>query len=449
MTGAIANHLVLSSRFRLDMMPSCRLLGFPTGGAQYSGWRKQRAMETAVFDDLIVLEIAQGVSGPHATMQLGDFGARVIKIEPPQGDWTRAMGPPFVDGESALFLSLNRNKQSVALDITTSKGQDLLRQLIPTADVLVLDMVPAERQARHLTYAELSPLNSRLVYCAITPFGEGGPMANQPGSELGLQAVSGYTRYVGEPGGEPVRLGTDIAGMNTGIMAYQGIVAALIARQHSGVGQDVYVSQLGSLLATKSIMLGVQNNPDEWDGFHVSATTDGPEVGWQTQDRPITFDFGTSPDGWAKFCRQLGLERLIDDPRFEDWYRTMCLGAESQDLRHEYERGFADKSSDELIELIRELGGNAFPYLDYEALLSSEQVSRLDILEAVSTPSGETLRLIGFPWQLSGEQPQVHSAPPRLGADTDRVFAELGLNAEHCQALRQQGIIGTLNEHGE
>ena len=349
---------------------------------------------------------------------------------------------PFVEGESALFLSLNRNKQSVALDLTTPKGQDLLRRLIPTADVLVLDMLPAERQARHLSYADLSPLNPRLIYCAIPPFGEAGPMATQPGSELGLQAISGYTRYVGEPGGEPVRLGADIAGMNTGIMVYQGIVAALIARQHSGVGQDVHVSQLGSLLTTKSIMLGVQNNPDEWDGFHAASTTDGPEVGWQTQDRPITFDFGTSPDGWAKFCRQLGLESLIDDPRFEDWYRTMCLGAESQELRHEYERGFADKSSDELIEMIRELGGNAFPYLDYEALLSSEQVNRLDILEDVPTPGGETLRLIGFPWQLSGESLRVRSAPPRLGADTDQVLQELGLNAEHLEALRQQDIIG-------
>ncbi len=401
-------------------------------------------METAVFDDLIVLEIAQGVAGPHATMQLGDFGARVLKIEPIEGDWTRTMGPPFVGGESALFLSLNRNKQSVALDITSPKGQELLRQLIPTADVLVLDMLPVERQARHLTYADLSPLNHQLIYCAITPFGEQGPMANQPGSELGLQAISGYTRYVGEPGAEPVRLGADIAGVNTGIMVYQAIVAALIARQHSGVGQDVHVSQLGSLLTTKAIMLGVQNNPDEWDGFHVSSTTDGPETGWQTQDRPITFDFGTSPDGWETFCRQLGLAHLIDDPRFEDWYRTMCLGAESQELRHEYEVGFADKSSDELIALIRELGGNAFPYLEYDALLSSEQVSRLDILEEVpsSGDETETLRLIGFPWQFSEEQPCVRSAPPRLGADTDRVLEALGLNEEYREALRQQGIIG-------
>jgi crotonobetainyl-CoA:carnitine CoA-transferase CaiB-like acyl-CoA transferase len=317
-----------------------------------------------------------------------------------------------------------------------------VHQLIPRVDVLVLDLLPAERQARHLTYADLSALNPKLIYCAITPFGEQGPMANQPGSELVLQAVSGYTRYVGEPGGEPVRVGADIAGINTGIFVYQAIVAALIARQHSGVGQDVQVSQLGSLLTTKTILLGVQNNPDEWDGFHLSSTTDGPEYGWQTQDRLITFDFGTSPDGWQAFCRRVGLAHLIDDPRFADWYRTMCLGAEAQQLRHEYERGFADKASDDLIEMIRELGGNAFPYLDYDTVLASEQVESLNILEEVPKPNGETLCMIGFPWQFSNIQPQVRSAPPRLGADTAAVLQELGWTAERCQALRQQGVVG-------
>ena len=399
-------------------------------------------METALFDDITILEIAPGVAGPYATMQLGDFGARVIKIEPLQGDWTRAMGPPFADGESSLFLSVNRNKQSVALDVTAPEGLEIVHELIPRVDVLVLDLLPAERQARHLTYADLSALNPKLIYCAITPFGEQGPMANQPGSELVLQAVSGYTRYVGEPGGEPVRVGADIAGINTGIFVYQAIVAALIARQHSGVGQDVQVSQLGSLLTTKTILLGVQNNPDEWDGFHLSSTTDGPEYGWQTQDRPITFDFGTSPDGWQAFCRRVGLAHLIDDPRFADWYRTMCLGAEAQQLRHEYERGFADKASDDLIEMIRELGGNAFPYLDYDTVLASEQVESLNLLEEVPKPNGETLCMIGFPWQFSNIQPQVRSAPPRLGADTAAVLQELGWTAERCQALRQQGVVG-------
>lgn len=155
-------------------------------------------MEAALFDDITILEIAPGVAGPYATMQLGDFGARVIKIEPLQGDWPRAMGPPFADGESSLFLSVNRNKQSVTLDVTAPEGLEIVRQLIPRVDVLVIDLLPAERQARHLAYADLSALNPKLIDCAITPFGERGPMANQPGSELVLQAVSGYTRYVGD-----------------------------------------------------------------------------------------------------------------------------------------------------------------------------------------------------------------------------------------------------------
>ena len=382
-------------------------------------------MTNAVFQHLTVIELAQGVSGPYAAMQLGDFGARVIKIEPPEGDWSRAMGPPFVQGESALYLGLNRNKESLALDYTQPEGREQLRALVQIADVLIIDLLPVERQTLRLDYADLAPLNPRLIYCAITPFGEAGPMANQPGSELILQAVSGYTRYVGEPGGEPVRLGADMAGVNTGAFAYQAIVAALIARQQSGVGQATYVSQLGALLATKTIMLGAQHSPDDWDGFHLVASTDGPEHGWKTQDGYITCDFGASWEAWAAFCERIGLGHLIDDPRFEDWYRTMCLGAEAQLLRHEYEKGFADKTSQELIDLIRELGGNAFPYLDYDHLLRTEQVESLSVLVDAPLPEGGALRVVGCPWQSSALKPDIRTAPPRLGAHTEAILAEL------------------------
>jgi crotonobetainyl-CoA:carnitine CoA-transferase CaiB-like acyl-CoA transferase len=400
-------------------------------------------MHTALFDDLTVVELAQGIAGPFATMQLGDFGARVIKIEPLQGDWTRAMGPPFVGDQSALFLSVNRNKQSLALDDTTAQGMELLRQLVARADVLVVDLPPAERQKRQLTYADFAALHPHLIYCAITPFGEQGPLASCRGSELVLQAASGYTRYVGEPGGEPVRLGADIAGINSALFAYQAIVAALLVRQQSGIGQEVQVSQLGSLLTTKTIMLGAQSNPDDWDGFHLAATTDGPEHGWQTRDRAMTFDFGTSPDGWQQFCRRLGLDHLVDDPRFTDWYRTMCLGAEAQELRHEYERGFVGKTAEELIALVRELGGNAFPYLSYDDLLDSEQVRSLELLEDVPHSAHDTLRLIGFPWQCSEMQPAVRSAPPRLGEHTTAILQELGIEMPRIETLWERRIIAT------
>jgi crotonobetainyl-CoA:carnitine CoA-transferase CaiB-like acyl-CoA transferase len=398
-------------------------------------------MATALFDDLTVIELAQGVAGPYATMQLGDFGARIIKVEPLRGDWTRTTGPPCMGTESALFLSVNRNKQSLALDDTTPEGQALLRQLVATADVVVTDMLPAARQARQFTYADLAAHNARLIYCAITPFGESGPLANQPGAELVLQAAAGYTRYVGTPGGEPVRLGADIAGINTALFVYQAILAALLARQHSGVGQEVQVSQLGALLATKTIMISAQSNPDAWDGFHLAATTDGPEHGWHTRDGAITFDFGTSPDGWQEFCQRLGLEHLINDPRFADWYRTMCLGAESQALRHEYEGGFVGHSADEIMGLIRELGGNAFPYLHYDELLHSEQVQSLEILTDVPLSTGGALRMVGFPWHFSALQPDVRVAPPRLGEHTEAILRELGVDFDRLKGLRERHII--------
>lgn len=398
-------------------------------------------MDTGIFDDIVILEYAQGIAGPYATMQLADFGARVIKIEPLQGDWSRAMGPPFIGDDSAVFLALNRNKQSLALDTNSQEGMEILLQLITRADVLVVDLPPAQRQEQFLTYETLAPLNRQLVCCSITPFGEHGPLAEQPGAELILQAVSGYTRYVGQPGGEPVRLGADIAGINTALFVYQAIVAALLARQQQGMGQEVQVSQLGSLLATKTLMIAAQGDPDEWDGFHLAAMTDGPEHGWKTRDGTITFDFGTSPDGWQAFCRRLDLEHLVTDPRFVDWYRTMCLGAEAQSLRHEYEQGMVHHSAAELMALIRQLGGNAFPYLSYDALLATEQVQSLNVLTDLPLQRGDSIRTVGIPWQSSSGQPPVRSAPPRPGEHSQAILGELGMTIAQIQELQERQIV--------
>lgn len=400
-------------------------------------------METGIFADLTIIEVAPGVSGPFATMQFGDLGARVIKVEPLQGDWARTLGPPFVGDDSALFASLNRNKQSLALDDTTAEGRDILRQVLARADVVVLDMAPAERQQRQLTYEDLAPMNPRLIYSTITPFGAHGPLANAPGAELVVQAMSGYTRYVGEPGGEPVRLGAEMAGINTALFVYQAIVAALLVRQQSGRGQEVEVSQLGSLLATKTIMLGAQCDPDDWDGFHLIAATDGPESGWQTRDGAITFDFGTSPDGWAQWCQRLGMGHLVDDPRFADWYRTMCLGAEAQAVRHEYEQGLRAHRTEDLLTMIRTLGGNAFPYLHYDTLLETPPIQSLDLLVDVPQANGDTLRMVGYPWQDSVmPPPRTHTAPPRLGEHTGTILHELGWSPERIDAYCARHGVG-------
>jgi CoA:oxalate CoA-transferase len=180
-----------------------------------------------------VVDLTEGICGPFASMQLGDAGAEVIKVEPPKGDYARQVGPPFVNGESAVFLSLNRNKKSVVVDYRQDQ-RSILKSLAATADVFLEDLGPGEAERLGFGYSELSHRNPRLVYCAISPFGEEGPLKHIPGSELVVQAMAEYTASLGRIGDAPIRLGADVASLNTGIFTAQGILAALFHREHSG-----------------------------------------------------------------------------------------------------------------------------------------------------------------------------------------------------------------------
>lgn len=252
-------------------------------------------MVTALHD-ITVMDLSQGLSGPFCSMLLGDLGARVIKIEPLAGDWARELEPRQGDA-SAVFQALNRNKESIALDVSTPDGREMLQRLARLADVAICDQ-PAKQAALHgYDYAALAALNPNLIYGLLTPFGEHGPWANRPASELVVQAASGYPRYLGTYGGDPVRIGTDVASTMGGVFLLQGLLAAMWYRQRHGRGQCVSVSQLGSLFAIKTIQITAQLNPDAWEGYHCWGPYDAPDTGWQTKDRPLVFSFGEFTGG--------------------------------------------------------------------------------------------------------------------------------------------------------
>jgi len=174
-----------------------------------------------------VIDLTEGICGPFTSMQLADAGAEVIKVEPPNGDYARQIGPPFINGESAVFLSVNRNKKSVVLDYRRDDQHGILSRLAATADILIEDLGPGEADRLGFGYSQLSSQNPRLIYCAISPFGEEGPLKDLPGSELVIQAMAEYTASLGRIGDPPIRVGADVACINTGIFATQAILAAL------------------------------------------------------------------------------------------------------------------------------------------------------------------------------------------------------------------------------
>ena len=257
------------------------------------------------------------------------------------------MGPPFIGGESAVFLSLNRNKKSVVVDLrkpartwSCSSGSRQRRRFgrgLRTGD-------GRENRPRLRVSARSNP---RLVYCSISPFGEEGPLKDVPGSELVVQAMAEYTASLGRIGDPPVRVGADVASLNTGIFAAQAILAALFHRLRSGEGQRVAVSQFGSLLHMRGIMWHSMSDPDDWYGFHLDHYTKPPDYGYKTKDGSVYFILrrGNSED-WDRLVMELGMEEVLADPRFDDYGRAATsIGRYATEVKPIWEEAFEDRTA--------------------------------------------------------------------------------------------------------
>ena len=391
-----------------------------------------------------VIDVTQGLCGPFGSMRLGDAGAEVIKIEPLSGDSARGMGPPFIGDESAVYLSLNRNKKSLALDLQKSEGQDIVRRLGAQADVVLEDLGPGEAEKLGLGYEDLQKLNPKLVYCSISAFGEAGPLRDLPGAELVIQAMADYTNSLGRIGEPPVRLGTDVASLNTGIFASQAVTAALFHRVRTGEGQRVAVSMLGTLLHMRGIMWTAMTDPDDWYGFHLDNYTKPPDYGYKTKNGQVFFGLrrGSSED-WDRLMLSLGLEEYINDPRFAGFGReATSIGRYAAEVKPVWEQAFKEMTNDEVVRLVHEFNGDAVPFMDYATLFAHPQVRELNVVQEIDHPTAGTFRTIGPVWRFSATAAGVQSPPPTLGQHSEEILQRLGFSPEKIQALRLGGVIG-------
>jgi crotonobetainyl-CoA:carnitine CoA-transferase CaiB-like acyl-CoA transferase len=362
-------------------------------------------------------------------MQLGDAGAEVIKIEPPAGDFARRMGPPFVGGESAVFLSLNRNKKSVVLDLETATGREAAARLAHHADVVVEDFGCNAAESLGLAYAQLLGTNKNLVYCSVTPFGEDGPLRDAPGSELVVQAMAEYTTSLGRIGDPPVRVGADVASLNAGIFAAQAILAALFHRIRTGEGQRVAVSEFGALLHLRGIMWHSMSEPDDWFGFHLDHYTKPPDYGYQAKNGPLYFILrrGSSED-WDRLVMELGMEEVLADPRFADYGRAATsIGRYATEVKPIWERAFEDRTREEIIDLVKAVGGDAVPIMDYLSLMAHPQVAALEAIAEIDHASAGRIKMVRPVARFSETPDTIRLAPPMLGEHTDEVLQAAGL----------------------
>ena len=386
-------------------------------------------MNAGSLDGFRVIDFTQGLCGPFCTMQLGDAGAEVIKIEPPAGDFSRRMGPPFIGDESAVFLSLNRNKKSVALDLETSYGREAAALLARDADVLVEDFGPDGAERFGLGYAQLRDANPKLVYCSITPFGEDGPLRDAPGSELVVQAMAEYTASLGRIGDPPVRVGADVASLNTGTFAAQAILAAMFHRIRTGEGQRVAVSEFGSLLHMRGIMWQSMSDPDDWNGFHLDHYTTPPDYGYQTKTGSLYFILrrGSSED-WDRLIMELGMEEVLADPCFADYGRSATsIGRYATEVKPIWEKAFANRTREEIIDLIKSVGGDAVPMMDYPSLLAHPQLGALGAIAEIDHPTAGRFKTVRPVARFSETQDSIRMPPPTLGQHTEDVLRAAGI----------------------
>jgi crotonobetainyl-CoA:carnitine CoA-transferase CaiB-like acyl-CoA transferase len=374
-------------------------------------------------------------------MLLGDLGADIIKIERPlTGDDTREWGPPFIDSESAYFLSINRNKKSVTLDLDSDEGREVFYALASKCDVLLENFRPGTTQKLRIDYPTISKKNTRLIYCSISSFGQTGEYRDRTAYDLVLQGMGGLMDITGEPDRPPVRIGVAISDIGAGIYAATAILAALIARERTGKGQWLDVSLLDSTVSWMTYMaanyFATGRNPERMGSAHPTIV---PYQCFKTSDGLyLTLAIGNDKL-FRDFVKAAGLENLADDPRFATNPNRV---RNRKDLIPILEKLFAERSRDDWLEILTETHLPAGPVYSMSEIFSDPGVLQRDMLVKIQHSKAGEIRQIGIPMKFSETNPGIRTPPPTLGQHTDEVLSRLlGYDALRITQLREKGII--------
>jgi crotonobetainyl-CoA:carnitine CoA-transferase CaiB-like acyl-CoA transferase len=368
-----------------------------------------------------VLDLTQYVAGPYATQVLADLGATVVKVERPgTGDVYRSQGPVFKEGESASFLTLNRGKRSVELDLGSEAGLRRLDELLDEADVLIENMRPGALVKFGLDYASLAPRYPRLVYCSISAYGQQGPLAAAGGYDTTIQALSGLMAMTGHPGGPPAKIPVAALDFGSALYAVVGIQAALAQRERTGRGQWVQTSLLECAIGWLSMhVVTFLLGGEEPGPAGTRSPFFAPYEAYRTSDGYLVVVGTGGRDSWGQLCRTLGLERLLDDPRFAtnaDRVRS------AEELRVELEGALSRRTSAEWEETLNEAGVACASVQRLSAVLASEQLRALQMLGQLEHPVAGEVPAVRLPVTLSDAPTTSTSPPPVLGADSERGF---------------------------
>ena len=370
-----------------------------------------------------VLDLSRVLAGPYCTMVLGDLGADVIKVEPPEGDETRGWGPPFAEGESAYYLCVNRNKRGIVINLKTDEGKKVLRDLALQSDVLVENFRPGTLEKFGLDFETLHELNPKLIYCSITGFGQTGSMKDKPGYDFMIQALGGLMSITGEPEGEPMKTGVAVVDLFAGQNAIIAILAALQARMLTGRGQQLDISlfdsQLGWLANVASNYLISGKLPKRHGNAHANIV---PYQSFQASDGWFAIAVGNDKQ-FARLREMLGKPEIAVDEKFSTNSGRVQNRAEIIPLLASI---FRDASVSEWLAKLDEAEIPCGPIQNFEQAFSMPTVKEREMLVKMNHPTIGEIPLVGSPLKMSDTPVEYRLHPPLMGEHTEDVLRELG-----------------------
>ena len=390
------------------------------------------------LQNIRVLDLSRVLAGPYCTMVLGDLGADVIKVEPPEGDETRGWGPPFAGGESAYYLCVNRNKRGMVVNLKTDEGKTILRELAYQSDVLVENFRPGTLKKFRLDYEALHEMNPKLIYCSITGFGQTGPLKDMPGYDFMIQAMGGIMSVTGEPEGEPMKVGVAVADLFAGQNAVIAILAALQARTFTGEGQYIDIalfdSQLGWLANVAGNFLISGKNPKRYGNAHANIV---PYQSFQAKDGWLVVAVGNDKQ-FEALCRVIEMPEAASDARFV----TNQARVENREaLISILKPIFVRKTVEEWLTRI----GSQFPCGPINNLgqvFSMPHVKEREMLVTMEHPTIGALPLVGSPLKMKGTPVEHRLPPPLMGEHTKEILQDLlGFSEGKAAELVDRGCV--------
>ena len=397
------------------------------------------------LENITVLDLSQGAAGPTCSMYLGDLGADVIKVEPPGGEWGRGLGPPFVEGVAAAFLGMNRNKRSIVVDLKKPDGPEVVLRLAERCDIALESFRPGVADRLGTGYEAMAARNPRLIYAAISAFGQTGPWRDRPGVDGVAQAMGGIMSVTGTADGPPVKVGVPAADMAGGVFASQSILAALFSRERTGQGQRVDVSLLDSLLTYQVIPLSMfLADGQAPTRLGSAAPYAAPNEAFATSDGQLMVAAYT-PTRWPALCRALGQPELATDPRFDTNEKRVRARPELRDV---LEPLFRTRTTAEWTVALDDVDVICGPLLTYPELVAEEHVSQGDSLVTVEHPAVGDVRAPVFPGRLSQTPCDFTGPPPPIpGEHTEAILAENGFAGSEVAELLRNGVLGDSHEN--